>query len=116
MEQLVVFYDGSCPMCVGVSGWLSRIDGRKQFRLEPYQHSPLVKEHPEINPADFEKQIHVIMPGNRVVKGADAMLEIWKHTGHWSRFLAYIFSVPPFIWLARPVYKLVAKYRKSIYD
>lgn len=102
-------------MCVGVTGWLSKIDQKKQFKLEPYQHSEILKQYPKINPADCEKQIYIINEDAKVMKGADAMFEIWSKTEHWSNFLPLIFRLPPFIWLARPIYRLVAKYRKSIF-
>lgn len=115
MKQTLVFYDGSCRMCIGVSGWLSRIDGKKQFRLEPYQNADLLAQYPQINAQACEKEIHLVTENGRVLKGADAVLEIWRKTDHWLAFLAYIFRLPPFIWLARLVYKLVARFRKSVY-
>lgn len=116
MNETIVFYDKSCPLCIGVTGWLSKIDSKKQFRLEPYQESEVLRNYPQIAPADCEKQIHIITENGKVMRGADAMFEIWLKTDHWSSFLAYIFRVPPFIWLARPLYRLIAKYRKNIYD
>jgi predicted DCC family thiol-disulfide oxidoreductase YuxK len=116
MKQTIVFYDNSCPMCVGVTGWLSRIDHKQQFRLEPYQDSQTLKSFPQINSADCKKQIYIISQNGTVMRGADAMFEIWQRTGHWSSFLAKILSLAPFIWLARPAYRLVAKYRKNIYS
>lgn len=111
MKQTLVFYDGSCRMCVGVSGWLSRIDGKKQFRLEPYQNAELLAQFPQINPADCEREIHIITSKGKILKGADAVLEIWRNSGHWTSFLAILFRLPPFIWLARPIYRLVARIR-----
>ncbi len=115
MNKTIVFYDGSCSMCIGVTGWLSKIDHKKQFQLEPYQHSELLKDYPQIDPANCEKEIHVINEHGEVLHGADAMMEIWRKTGHWTSFLGSIFRFAPFIWIARPLYRLIAKYRKSIY-
>lgn len=111
MKQTLVFYDGSCRMCIGVSGWLSRIDGKQQFRLEPYQHSDVLSQFPQITPEACEKEIHIVTEKGKVLKGADAVLEIWRKTDHWSSFLAQIFRLPPFIWFARPIYRLVARFR-----
>ncbi len=110
-KQTLVFYDGSCPMCVGVSGWLSRIDGKKQFRLEPYQKLDLLARYPELNFADCEREIHIITEEGKVLKGADAVIEIWKKTQHWTSFLARILVLPPFIWIARIGYRIVAFFR-----
>jgi len=110
----IVFYDHSCSMCVGVTGWLSKIDHKKQFKLEPYQHSEILKNYPQIDPADCEKQIYIITDRGKVMRGADAMLEIWRKTGHWSSFIPSILRNPPFIWLARPIYRFIARHRKSI--
>lgn len=114
-KQTLVFYDGSCSMCVGVSGWLSRIDGQKQFRLEPYQNQELLAQYPQIRPEACEKEIHIISESGKVLRGADAVLEIWRKTGHWSAFLAGFFRIPPFIWLVRMVYRLIARFRKGVY-
>ncbi len=111
MKQTLVFYDGSCRMCVGVSGWLSRIDGKKQFRLEPFQNTELLARYPQIHAADCEKEIHILTENEQVLKGADAVMEIWRKTDHWSALMAQIFRLPPFILLARLVYKLIARYR-----
>jgi predicted DCC family thiol-disulfide oxidoreductase YuxK len=113
MNKTVVFYDQKCRMCVGVTGWLSRIDGRKQFQLEPYQNSELLKKYPQITYEDLEKQIHLITDKGKVLKGADAMMEIWKKLDHWSSFGSSVLRIPPFIWVARLVYNVIAKYRRA---
>ena len=113
-DKLVVLYDGGCRMCVGVTGWLSRIAYKDQFLLVPYQDSDFLSQHPEIDPAQCEKEIHVIDPQGHISRGADAMLNILKASGHWSRFLVPVLQVPPFIWLGRLVYKLIARYRRDI--
>jgi predicted DCC family thiol-disulfide oxidoreductase YuxK len=115
MKQTIVFYDKSCPLCVGVTGWLHKIDHKKQFKLEPYQQSEILKRFPQIEPADCERQIHIINQKGKLMRGADAMFEVWRKSGHWTSFLGVIFRLPPFIWLARPIYRLVAKYRNSVY-
>ena len=115
MKQTIVFYDNSCPICIGVTGWLTRIDHKHQFLLEPYQQSEILKTYPEIDPADLEKQIHIINDQGKWMRGADAMLEIWRKTGHWTSFMAAIFRLPPLLWLARPSYRLIAKYRKNFF-
>jgi len=102
-------------MCIGVTGWLSRIDHKKQFELVPYQDTQFLSKYPDLRPESLAKQIHVITKEGSILKGADAMLEIWRQTGHYSAFLAKIFNLPPFIWLARPLYNLIAKYRRSFY-
>ncbi len=114
MKQTLVFYDGSCRMCVGVSGWLSRIDNKKQFRLEPYQNLEVLAQYPQLKPSDCEREIHIITTEGKVLKGADAVIEIWRKSEHWSTFLAQIFRLAPFIWLARPIYRLVAIIRNRI--
>jgi predicted DCC family thiol-disulfide oxidoreductase YuxK len=113
MNKTIVFYDQSCRMCVGVTGWLRRIDGKKQFQLEPYQDSHFLSDYPKLKSEDLEKEIHLITDDGRILKGADAMMEIWIKTGHWTNFAAYVYRLPPFIWIARILYKLVAKFRRA---
>jgi predicted DCC family thiol-disulfide oxidoreductase YuxK len=115
MNKTIVFYDHSCPMCVGVTGWLHRIDHNKRFELVPYQDTEFLRNYPTLSPDRLEKQIHVVTADGDILRGADAMMEIWRKTGHPSSFLANIFRLAPFIWLARPLYNLVAKYRRNIY-
>jgi predicted DCC family thiol-disulfide oxidoreductase YuxK len=115
MKQTIVFYDHDCPICIGVTGWLSKIDHKKQFLLEPYQKSEILKRYPQINPADCETQIHIITEQGDLMRGADAMLEIWRKADHWSSFMADILRLAPFIWLARPIYNLIANNRKNLY-
>jgi predicted DCC family thiol-disulfide oxidoreductase YuxK len=113
MNKTIVFYDQSCRMCVGVTGWLSHIDNKKQFQLEPYQNSELSGNYPQIKSEDFAKQIHLITEKGKILKGADAVMEIWRKSGHWTSFLAFIFRIPPFIWIARPTYRMIAEYRRA---
>lgn len=113
MKKTIVFYDQSCRMCVGVTGWLTRIDGKKQFQLEPYQDSPYLNDYPQLKAADLEKKIHLITDKGKILTGADAMMEIWIKTGHWTRFAAYVYRLPPFIWVARILYLIVAKFRRA---
>ncbi|MBC7913572.1 MAG: DUF393 domain-containing protein [Pyrinomonadaceae bacterium] len=115
MSKTIVFYDNGCSMCVGVTGWLSRIDHNNYFELVPYQDVDYLKKYPQLKPEQLARQIHVITEKGKILKGADAMMEIWQKTGHPSAFLAAVFKQPPFIWLARPLYNLVAKYRRTIY-
>ena len=113
--KTIVFYDQSCNMCIGVTGWLSKIDHKQQFKLVPYQDSEYLKKYPQLELKQLEKQIHVITEKGKALKGADAMLEIWRKTAHFTSPLAYLLRLPPFIWIARPIYNLVAKHRKDIY-
>jgi predicted DCC family thiol-disulfide oxidoreductase YuxK len=115
MEKTIVFYDHSCSMCVGVTGWLHRIDHKQQFQLVPYQDTAFLSNYPQLKADSLAKQIHVISPAGIILKGADAMIEIWRQIGHPTSFLASIFRLPPFIWIARPIYNLVARYRRNIY-
>ncbi len=112
VPKTIVFYDGQCPMCVGVSGWLARLDHREQFTLVPYQNTQFLANYPALSPEACAKELHLIRPDGRIQHGADAVLEIWKQTGHWSSFLARLFLLAPFIWLARPMYRLIARYRR----
>ncbi len=115
MKKTIVFYDGGCSMCVGVTGWLSRIDHKEQFELVPFQNAEILSKYPQIKPADCENEMHLVTETGIVLKGADAVLEIWRKSEHWSSFFASIFKLPPFIWLARPIYRLIARNRKLIY-
>lgn len=116
MNETIVFYDKRCSLCIGVTGWLSKLDTKGKFRLEPYQESEMLKNYPQIVPSDCERQIYIITDKGQIMRGADAMFEIWLKSSHWSSFLACVFRLPPFIWLARPLYRLVAKYRRSFYN
>ncbi|WP_423146499.1 thiol-disulfide oxidoreductase DCC family protein [Rubrolithibacter danxiaensis] len=114
MNKTIVLYDGHCRMCVGFTGWIRKLDNMQQFQLVPYQDTEFLKNYPALSPAEVEKQIHVIS-GGKIYRGADAMLEIWKKSGHWSNFLASVFQSVPFIFIARLIYKIVARYRRDLY-
>jgi len=114
-SKTIVFYDHSCNMCVGLTGWISKLDDKKQFELVPYQDAVYLRQYPQLDPLKMEKQIHVITEKKKILAGADAMLEIWRKIGHFTSPLAYLLRIPPFIWLARPLYNLIAKYRKDIF-
>lgn len=114
-EHIIVLYDGACRMCVGFTGWLARLDGHKTFKLLPFQDEAVRKRFPQLTEVQYQHAIHVITAENKVLRGADAVLEIWRQLRLFTSPLVYVLRLPPFIWIARLVYMLIAKYRKRIY-
>lgn len=115
MEQTIVLYDGACKMCVGFSGWLAKLDDSKQFKLLPFQDNAVRQLFPNISEMEYQQAIHVITPTKKILRGADAVLQIWIELNRISSPIAYVFRVVPFIWIARLIYRLVARFRKDIY-
>ena len=109
--KLAILYDGSCEMC------RASIDGIRQFdnsgAIEPLDlhHEEVRAQFPELKLEKLLEELHAVDESGRVYRGARAINEILRRQNGLKGYLAYLWYVPGYAWLADRQYKRIAASR-----
>ncbi len=109
--KLAILYDGSCEMC------RASVEGIRHFdnsgRIEPMDlHDPAGRAHfPDLDLKDLLEELHAIDDRGSVFRGARAINEILRRQKGLRGWLAYLWYVPGYAWLADRQYKRIAASR-----
>ncbi len=109
--KLAILYDGSCEMC------RASLDGIMQFdnsgAIEPLDlHREEVRaQFPELKLENLLEELHAVDESGRVYRGARAINEILRRQRGLRGYLAYLWYIPPYAWLADWQYKRIAASR-----
>ena len=106
---MMLIYDGDCGFCIRSAQWIkARLPA--EVRVEPWQSLDLDKlelSHEQVRTA-------VWWIGNQRGHGAQAIgRALAESQGVW-RIIGHLIANPPLLWLARPVYALVANNRHRL--
>jgi predicted DCC family thiol-disulfide oxidoreductase YuxK len=107
-----ILYDGECALC---ARWLARVYhpfSRRGFRFAPLQ-APWVVERFGLDPADALREMRLVLPGDRILGGADAAAEIARHLW-WTRPAWLLFRLPGAAPDCRAAYRWLARNRHCI--
>ena len=109
--KLAILYDGSCEMC------RASLDGIRQFdnsgMMEPLDlHDDEVRaKFPELKMENLLEELHAVDETGRVYRGARAINEILRRQRGLKGYLAYLWYIPGYAWLADRQYKRIAASR-----
>jgi predicted DCC family thiol-disulfide oxidoreductase YuxK len=109
--KLAILYDGSCEMC------RASLDGIRQFdnsgKMEPLDlHKEEVRaKFPELKMENLLEELHAVDEDGHVYRGARAINEILRRQRGLKGYLAYLWYVPGYAWLADRQYKRIAASR-----
>ena len=109
--KLAILYDGSCEMC------RASLDGIRQFdnsgQIEPLDlHEDEVRaQFPDLKLENLLEELHAVDAGGRVYRGARAINEILRRQRGLKGYLAYLWYIPGYAWLADRQYKRIAASR-----
>jgi predicted DCC family thiol-disulfide oxidoreductase YuxK len=109
--KLAILYDGSCEMC------RASLDGIRQFdnsgNIEPLDlHQEEVRaQFPDLKLENLLEELHAVDESGRVFRGARAINEILRRQKGLKGYLAYLWYVPGYAWLADRQYKRIAASR-----
>jgi predicted DCC family thiol-disulfide oxidoreductase YuxK len=109
--KLAILYDGSCEMC------RASLDGIRQFdnsgKMEPLDlHLEGVRaQFPELKLENLLEELHAVDESGRVYRGARAINEILRRQSGLKGYLAYLWYIPGYAWLADRQYKRIAASR-----
>jgi predicted DCC family thiol-disulfide oxidoreductase YuxK len=109
--KLAILYDGSCEMC------RASLDGIRQFdnsgQIEPLDlHDEEVRsQFPDLKLENLLEELHAVDESGRVYRGARAINEILRRQRGLKGYLAYLWYIPGYAWLADRQYKRIAASR-----
>lgn len=109
ISQNLVIYDGNCELCQRLVDWASK---KTSDNLKFVDSNSIKPEQYELNQKDFEKYVWLIKSDLEKSKGAFAIGELLKQMEYRWMILGSIILLPPFSFIARGIYWLVAKNRQ----
>jgi len=110
--KTVIFFDGSCPLCRSEIGLYS--DRNTAGVLCLVDVSEVNATLPET--LDREKamaRFHVIAQNGRMLSGAAAFIEVWRHLRGW-RWAAKVASLPGLKLVLEYAYRIFLKLRPTL--
>src|SRR5215469_669988 len=109
--KLALLYDGSCAMCTEGVNKACRFDNTGN--LEPIDlFDPAVHARfPDLKPENLVKELHAVDDSGRVYRGARAVNEILRRQKGPRSWLAYLWYLPGYAWLAERQYQRIAASR-----
>jgi predicted DCC family thiol-disulfide oxidoreductase YuxK len=91
-EEIEVYYDGSCPLCVAEINHYKRLDRDGQVTFTDVSQAG-EKIACDLTKKEAMARFHIRENGNAVLAGAPAFVALWKRLPGWSR-LANIMAFP----------------------
>ncbi len=106
---LTVYFDGACSLCRRQILSLSGQDTHQRLQFQDITDSRFHAEDHGLDISALQKTLHVQDRQRRVACGVDAFVWIWWAIG--KRRQAVIFRFPGVNFVARQMYKIVARWR-----
>lgn len=116
MAAAVLIYDGDCSMCRASALWLMRraiAGGATQFEIIPCRSPARRERFPEVSEEACMGAMQLVLPGGRVLAGADAVPEILERIPRW-RWVRRVFDLPGARPIARRGYAWIARNRMRL--
>jgi predicted DCC family thiol-disulfide oxidoreductase YuxK len=114
VSPATLIYDGECAMCRASALWLMRRAlSRGALEILPCRSSVRHERFPQVSEAACLTAMQLVLPGGRVLSGADAVPELLRRIRGWG-WVARAFDAPGARPVARRVYAWVARNRMRI--
>ncbi len=110
MSEKVVVYDGECRFCIWSVRRIQRLDKERQFEYVPRQVPDIEVRFPRLADSDFNTGLRLILKGDEIYVGADAVYEIYRRMPPFH-LVAWLYRVPLLRGLCRAVYTFIARNR-----
>lgn len=104
-----IFYDARCRACRLGRRWTGRLFESRGFRWVPLQ-TPGAAKCLGVPESDFDRRMHLLLPGGRVCDNADALSWLCRSVG-WLWPFGLLLTVPGFRELGRWAYDFIARHR-----
>ena len=109
--KLAILYDGACDMCRASLDGIRQFDNSGQIEPLDLQDAQARAKFPDLKMEKLLEELHAVDDGGRVYRGARAVNEILRRQHGLKGFLAYLWYVPGYAWLADRQYKRIAATR-----
>jgi predicted DCC family thiol-disulfide oxidoreductase YuxK len=113
--KLAVLIDGACDMCRAGAEAIRRFDGSNAIEIFDLQDAAHRARFPQFTLAELLEQLHAVDDRGQVYRGARAINEVLRHQRGLKRWLAYLWYLPGYAWLADRQYQRLAasRYERS---
>ncbi len=109
--KIAVLFDGACPMCRAAAESMRKFDNADSLELLDLHRPDVCSRFPELGLDRLLEELHVVDDAGRIYRGARAINEILRHQSGMKRYLAYLWYLPGFAWLADWQYRRLAASR-----
>ena len=109
--KIAVLFDGACSMCRAAAEEMRKFDDSDSLELFDLHHPDVSARFPELRLEHLLRELHIVDDAGRIYRGARAINEILRHQSGMKHYLAYLWYVPGFPWLADWQYRRLAASR-----
>jgi predicted DCC family thiol-disulfide oxidoreductase YuxK len=109
--KLALLYDGSCAMCTEGVNKACRFDNTGNLEPIDLFDSAVHARFPDLKLENLVKELHAVDDSGRVYRGAHAVNEILRRQNGLRSWLAYLWYIPGYPWLADRQYRRIAASR-----
>ena len=115
LDLPVLIYDGDCGFCTTSANWISSRWPDGAALALPYQRMSLdTLSRFGLSRDDVTSKAWWVEPSGRSRGGAAAVAAALVAAGGSLALIGWLLRLPPISWLARPGYRLVARYRYKL--
>jgi predicted DCC family thiol-disulfide oxidoreductase YuxK len=109
--KLAILYDGACDMCRASVDGIRHFDNSGQIQPLDLQEADARAKFPDLKLESLLEELHAVDDSGRVYRGARAINEILRRQHGLRGYLAYLWYIPGYAWLADRQYKRIAATR-----
>ncbi|MFZ0888996.1 MAG: DUF393 domain-containing protein [Candidatus Binataceae bacterium] len=109
--KLAILIDGACELCRTGADGIRRFDGEGAIEIYDLQDPAHRARFPQFRLEDLLEELHAVDDRGRVYRGARAINEILRRQRGVRRWLAHLWYLPGFAWVADRQYKRLAATR-----
>ncbi len=110
--KTVLLFDGSCPLCRAEIGMYRKQDTAGALCFVDVSE-PRAELPPTLDPKTAMARFHVVAGDGRMVSGAAAFIEVWRHLPGW-RWAAKLASLPGIAPSLEVAYRLFLPMRPAL--
>ena len=110
--QLIIFYDGGCPLCVKEMRHLKRLDKEGRIQFESVNEPDFSQRYPQVEVAKANQYLHGQVSSGDMIYGLDVTHEAWSLVG--KGWMIAPLRWPVIRWFADKTYLFFARNRNRI--
>lgn len=112
--RIAVLYDGACELCLVSAEAVLMFDNSGVIDLMDIHTAAAQAQFPGLTMDRLMAELHVVDEHGQVWRGARAVNEVLRRQHGARGFLAYLWYLPGFAWLADRQYKRIAASRYAL--
>ncbi|MDA6066819.1 DUF393 domain-containing protein [Idiomarina abyssalis] len=111
-SELIIFYDGGCPLCVKEMRHLKRLDKEGRIQFENVNEPDFSQRYPQVDVAKANQYLHGQVSSGDMIYGLDVTHEAWSLVG--KGWMIAPLRWPVIRWFADKTYLFFARNRNRI--